>query len=145
MKCMWVTTICLVGLLIGDVRAQPTSDGPSLRFGILRQQCGYHQDQSRCYIFQRQYNHSLRLPSHRCFYTGSVMPYPVQEACPDACPRIPAPQSAIPGWASSLFALEISTCYRSRIAFQCLGRTLCNDPASVCPGTRAEFNDLVTG
>ena len=38
MKCMWVTTICLVGPLIGDVRAQPTSDGPSLRFGILRQQ-----------------------------------------------------------------------------------------------------------
>ena len=35
MKCMWVTTICLVGLLIGDVRAQPTSDGPSLRFGIM--------------------------------------------------------------------------------------------------------------
>ena len=35
MKCMWVTTICLVGLLIGDVRAQPTPDGPSLRFGIM--------------------------------------------------------------------------------------------------------------
>ena len=32
MKCMWVTTICLVGLLIGDVRAQPTPAEPYSSF-----------------------------------------------------------------------------------------------------------------